>query len=423
MAIVEYGPLKSWDVGPVMEIKGKYAFRIALAFENDSTVQQKGGFPTKKVAKKARDVVVAELHNGEYVFYPKVTVDDLLQYWMQNKIIPYRASSTVYGYSSRIRCHISPVLGKSLVNDLTQAKITSVIDRAQSKGLAQSLLSILRTALTYAKGIHVISRNPLLEYRMPKSKKQAEDKHCGYHTIAIDPSKTLSIQECISLLEAAKGTSLFLPIAFSLCLGLRRGEMYGVKYADINFFRKEIHISRQLGRDWQNNAVESKMLSCQPLELKTKSSDRIVEIPDFLFDAILQEREKYLSNQKKYGNEFRDLDYIICSDKGKPRCTSYVSVPFKRLLQKCNLKDIRWHDLRHTYATILYRQQVSIKTISTALGHATQIVTEKVYIDKSAPVLQNQEAFENFIQEVLPETAATKGQSILFEDAISELIA
>ena len=125
-----------------------------------------------------------------------------------------------------------------------------------------------------------------------------------------------------------------------------------------------------------------------------------------MFEAIIQERKKYEANKKRRINDktnpFQDLGYICCSSYGRPRGRTYAFEHFKKLLRENNLPDIRWHDLRATFATILIKKDFNLKAISRKMGHSKQIITADVYGDKKAIIEDCLEKLNPFLEEVLP---------------------
>ena len=105
-------------------------------------------------------------------------------------------------------------------------------------------------------------------------------------------------------------------------------------------------------------------------------------IPDYVFEAIIEERKKYNKNKNRRKRQFKDLDYICCSSYGRPRSKSYHFKEFKRILNENNLPNIRFHDLRKSYTTMLLGNNFDIKTISKLLGHSSEEITLNSYTNK-----------------------------------------
>lgn len=144
-------------------------------------------------------------------------------------------------------------------------------------------------------------------------------------------------------------------ILFATLLWLRRGEINGVKYSDVDFVNQKLKVQSQLGikPNTKKEDFEAKTYTKQDITVKTPSSNKELDIPDYVFEAIIEEREKYNKNKNRRKRQFKDLDYICCSSYGRPRSKSYHFKEFKRILNENNLPNIRFHDLRKSYTTML----------------------------------------------------------------------
>lgn len=139
--------------------------------------------------------------------------------------------------------------------------------------------------------------------------------------------------------------------------------------------------------------------------MKTPASNRVEKIPNFLFSEILEERKKYEKNRsrRQHGRwVFQDMDYICCSSYGRPRSTTYIYTHYKKLIEEAGLPYIRFHDLRHTYTTLLMKNDINQKAIAASLGHSKSIITFDVYTDKQALIEGGVEEIDAFIDEVHP---------------------
>ena len=235
---------------------------------------------------------------------------------------------------------------------------------------------------------------------MPKQKKKTE-----FRTRHIDEQKTLNQKQVEVLIEAAKKTPIYLQVMFAVLMGLRRSEIIGVKYSDIDYINRTLHVERQLGKVPMSKKEDykPKTYTKQEIDVKTESSNRVIPIPDILFEAILEEKQKYEKNRKRRindkNNPFFDGNYVCCSTYGKPRSKDFHWKYFKQLLQENDLPDIRWHDLRATYCTILLKNDFNPKAVSKLMGHAKEIITIDVYGDKQEIIEDCLEALEPFIDQ------------------------
>ena len=206
------------------------------------------------------------------------------------------------------------------------------------------------------------------------------------------------------LIEGSKKSKIYIMILFNAVMGLRCSEIIGLKYSDVDFINQKLTIRRQLGRDINKNDSElvPKTYTKQEISPKTKSSARTIDIPDIVFDAILNQRKVYEACKKRRSTTFQDDGYICCSSYGRPRSKNYHFKEFKRLLKELELPDVRWHDLRSTCATILLMEGISPKAIAKNMGHSEEIVTIDHYIDQARVSVVKLDALDSFILEVVP---------------------
>lgn len=139
--------------------------------------------------------------------------------------------------------------------------------------------------------------------------------------------------------------------------------------------------------------------------LKTPSSRRELPIPDYVFEAILEERKRYEENRSRRRPQFLDAGYICCSSYGKPRSKDFHWPHYKKLLKDAGLPDIRWHDLRSTYCTLLLKQDFNPKAVSELMGHAKELITMDVYGDNANIIPEEIPELLAYMDEVMPKKA------------------
>ena len=203
-----------------------------------------------------------------------------------------------------------------------------------------------------------------------------------YHTLNISQEKTLTNEQLQILIDKSRNTGVYLYILFASLLGLRKSEIRGLKFSDVDYINSTIHVQRQLGEKTVKNENEVSLIYNQEITPKTKAGDRLLYLPKILLDAIIEQRAKYENNRSKFGEKFNDLNYICSNRYGKPHGKAYSYSHFKKLLKENRLPNIRFHDLRHTYATMLLKEDISSKAVSVSLGHSKTIITIDVYADK-----------------------------------------
>ena len=395
-----------WKVNGIMQIKDAYGYRVKLVYADGSElVQQKSGFQTVKEAENSRMETIGQLYTNTYVVYEKISVKDFYEFWLESVMRPQITNDTYKGYESKIRNHIIPQIGKKKLSTLSRADVQKLYNKVfkKSKSVARVVKVIVGTSMKYALDKKMISYNPAEDVDLPKEKRQKE-----FRVRHIDEQKTLTYEQVMILVNAAKNTPIYLQVMFAALMGLRCSEIIGLKYTDIDYVNRTLRVERQLGTVPMSEKEDfaPKTYTKQEIKVKTESSGRELPIPDMLFDAILKEREVYEKNKSKRINDkhypFFDEKYICCSSYGRPRSRCYQWPHFKKLLQENNLPDIRWHDLRSTYCTILLKNDFNAKAVSKLMGHAKEIITIDVYGDKKELIGDCLDVLEPFIAEVIP---------------------
>lgn len=160
-------------------------------------------------------------------------------------------------------------------------------------------------------------------------------------------------------------------IAVAVLTGLRRGELLGLKWENVDLERGEISIVRSLQRvRWQG------LVAVPP---KTDTSRRLVPLPPQAVEALREQRRQQLLARLKAGPLWNEGGWVFTTALGNPIQSSDVSRRFPRLLEKAGLPRIRFHDLRHTTATLLLSERVHPKIVAALLGHSTVQLTLDTY--------------------------------------------
>ena len=395
-----------WRVAQVMPVRSGFGYRVFLKYPDGSEKpQQKSGFKTEKEANKAREKTIAELYNGTFVVYTKVSVADFMIFWLETDLKKRTEShETYYNYCGTVKNHIIPVLGRKKMTDVTRGDIQKLFNtKAEySRPVAELVKTIMNVSFRYAVTNKVIQASPVEGIGLPKAEKPQQKS--GFRTRNINTQKTLTMEQIQILLEKSKDTPIHMQVLFNVLMGLRRSEINGVKYSDVDYINRTLKVERQLGRV-HNAAKEDfapKTFTKQEVGLKTKSSYREIPIPDYVFEAILKERRVYEKNRNRRKREFQDLDYICCSTLGRARSKGFHCQYYKRLLSENGLPDIRWHDLRSTYCTLLLKEAFNPKAVSKLMGHAKELITMDVYADNKGIIADGVPEMEEYMREVLP---------------------
>ena len=390
----------------VIKLKDKYGFRIKLNYNDGSEEMiQIGGFNKKSEATAKRDLVASQLLNHTFVIQPRIKFEVYIRHWLNDVMKKELKYNSYMSYRNVIENYAIPFLGNLNLLQINMGHIQKFYNDTfnKHKSIAKLAKTIMDTSMDYAKNKNLIEVNPCKNISLPKSNKINQ-----YKTLIIEEERVLNIEQIKTLIEASKSTPIHLQILFAVLMGLRKQEINAIKYTDIDFINRKLYLKVQLGRN-TNDTIDDcprKMLTKQEIKLKSYHSERVLDIPDLVFEAILNEKQKYERNRSRRINDkhnpFYDHKYVCCSTYGKPRSKDFHRRYYLRLLEENNLPKIWFHDLRHTYTTLLLVNNYDLKAISELLGHASTIITSNVYFDKNKIIVDCTEELNGYINRVKP---------------------
>lgn len=283
-----------------------------------------------------------------------ITVGKVYQEWL-NAVINRVKESTLANYQNKFKKHILPEFGDIPCADLTAGRINAFINKKLADGLSASyvrdIFTVFKTMLKYAQeeyGFRLSLKNVVL----PKAERKQVEK------ISDTEQKKL-----VSYLKANMSLTAF-GILLSLFMGLRIGELCGLKWEDVDFRNKILHIRRTVQRiSSANGNRKTKIVISAP---KSATSFREIAIPDMLM---------------KYFEMFRDeADHFILSGSDKPVEPRTMQYRYKKILHTSDVENHNYHKLRHTFATNSAEKGFNVKALSAVLGHSSVTLTLNRYI-------------------------------------------
>jgi integrase len=290
----------------------------------------------------------------------QTTMEEFLKQWL----ISYKSSlhpTTSIQYEGIIRLHLIPVLGHLKLKDLRTDQIQALYNAETNKGtsprMVQYIHTVLRRGLNIALRWGLINRNPALTITLPKLKRKE--------------MKTLNDSQVRVFLSAAKGLRYEALFWMAVFTGLREGELFGLKWSDLDWGKKHLRVQRQLQR------IKGKgMVFTEP---KTKAGKRMLVLSTATI-AKLREHIYYQQQERIIaGDRWQEYDLLFPSTLGTPMDPSNMYKDFKDTLKKAGLPDIRFHDLRHTAATLMLQQGTHPKIVQERLGHSNISLTMDTY--------------------------------------------
>ncbi len=221
----------------------------------------------------------------------------------------------------------------------------------------------IRKALQYAFITDLIPNNPADKVQRPRK--------------ATYVGKTYSAEELEALFAVLKGDPLEEVVMLTTFYGLRREEIVGLRWSAIDFHNKKLIINHTVTQ----TMVDGKIQITAKDRTKTKSSTRSLPLVPPVEDILLKMKTKQEENMRLCGNVYSTeyLDYISVNQLGERLKPNYITQHFRAVLEKAELRVIRFHDLRHSCASLLYRNGVSLKEIQEWLGHSDISTTANIY--------------------------------------------
>ena len=351
-------------------------FYIVLEFRDVSGNRQTKNISTGLQVKGNRKKVEAMLMKERTDFEEKQEVDeneillaDFLLSWL--KMMKHNVEETTYAaYCSMIKTRIVPYFKpkKIKLKDLKPKDIQDFYDyELNEKGLSANTIihrhANIRKALQHALKLGLIDYNPADRTERPRKVKFVGSIYNG--------------EELQTLFEAARGDRLEFAVIMGAFYGLRRSEIVGLKWDAIDFEKKTFMIRHIV----TEALLDGKVVTVVKDRTKTKSSCRTLPLVEPFEQFLLKMKAEQKENKRACGGAYCQdyFDYIYVDECGVRISPNYITEHFEILLKNHGLRKIRFHDLRHSCASLLYANGVSLKEIQEWLGHSDISTTANIY--------------------------------------------
>ena len=333
------------------------------------------GFKIRRDADRALTDILSRLNQGAYIAPSKKTLSEFLDEWLADTKDTIRAS-TYATYETMIRTQIKPRIGNVRLPDLNSFvlnefyRVLLASGRKDGKGgLSPATVryahSVLRKALNDALRANLVPRNVADAARPPR--------------VPGAKIRTWSARELRTFLDHVEGDRLYAAYVVAATTGMRRGEVLGLRWQDLDLDAGRASVSQTLivvgGYDVQFS------------EPKTARGRRSVALDPHTVKALREHRERQMLERSLMGDAYDDQDLVFSREDGTPLHPDAFSDAFWRHAKAAKLPRIRFHDLRHTHATLALAAGVHPKVVSERLGHASITITLDTY-SHAIPAMQ-----------------------------------
>lgn len=301
----------------------------------------------------------------------RLTVGDWFDTWLQDYVEGKREPKTLRNYRMNVDRHIKPGLGQIRLHGLTAPQVQRFINGKIAEGTLSSrsiaqIFEVLRNGLNKAVKLKLISYNPALGVELPEVK--------------LRKAPVIAIEQAKAILAAVQGHRLEAVFSVAMALGLRSGELRGLRWADVDLAAGIIHVRQQVQR------VDQQYVFSDP---KSDAGQRTLRMPARLVEALRSHRTRQLEERVQHADRWQDHDLVFTTPYGAPIHESTLLHTLQRQLIAAGLPRLTVHDLRHAAASLMRAQGVSLKEIQVILGHSQFRLTADLYTHVAPELLDD----------------------------------
>ena len=358
--------------------RGKDSYSIVLELGRDpATGKRKQQWVTvkgtKKEAEKKLSELLSQMDNGTYVKPEKTTLADYLNIWLIDYAKPNLSPRSFERYESIVRVHLIPGLGSIALINIRPEHIQKYYSSKLESGLSARTVRyhhvVLHIALKTAVKWGLTSRNVTDAVDPPKARKSE--------------MKTWDEEEVSLFLGNAKDSQYYALFHTALFTGMRRSELLALRWRDVDEEHCQLSISRGL-----HQLKDGSFVFSQP---KSAKSQRTIALSPSNIAVLKELHEKQKLERMMQGIELNDDDLVFSHPEGTPLRPNTVSRAWSILANRAGIKIIRFHDARHTHASLMLKQGIHPKVVQERLGHSTIAITLDTY-SHVAPGMQESAA-------------------------------
>lgn len=362
---------------PAFYEAGSWYHRIKALQEDGTTkYSKKGGFTTAKEAEESHkkyEKQYQDAYRAYHIRYSRdFTLKEYLIYWLE-EVFAQRVENSTKMLSSYVLYNLLlPEMTQDIKLNLVSVEyLDALLEKVAPicKSAGNKSRELLNMALKEAVVQGYISYNPV-----PATKPYRRTK---VNMIVLNK------EEIRRFLACASDNNWYLEILLGLFMGLRKGEILGLKFDDFNMESHTLTISRQITSNPLVEKGDCKILKYCVTEKapKTENSYRTLKVPEAILEEVQKRKQKTEEQKQKLGRGYIDRNYISCAENGLPHSTSAFNNALTKLCRRNGFPHLTVHSLRHMYASILLEQGVPLAKISALLGHSSIHTTFEFYCE------------------------------------------
>lgn len=316
--------------------------------------------PTRSQCQDWLKKTLNQIDNGLTLSGAQTTLELFLSHWLESIQLSLRPG-TFYQYEMTCRKHVVPTLGSVRLKDLQPDRIQKLYIQKTQEGCGvrtiKMIHSVLHSSLKMAVKHGMLSRNPADAVTPPRY----EHEEMQFY----DESQVNQF------LFAAKGNRNEALYYLAVTTGLRQSELLGLKWSDLDWVKKTLTVQRQLRRGFRNNDYFTAP--------KTKAGKRTIKLGEKAIEILHEHWDVQTEERRLAGNRWKENDLIFTSSIGTPMDQHNLYRVFREFITSIGLPSIRFHDLRHTAATLMLNHGIAPIIVSKRLGHSKVSITLDIY--------------------------------------------
>ena len=344
------------------------AYWFVKAGDGRRAQRSKGGFRLKAEAQRHLTQVLGEVQGGTYSEPKKATLAGFVtEVWLPARRSEGLRETTLAGYTTVMERWVLPRIGGLPLTDITPRHVQGLYDDLASSGSTlgrgglskrsvQLAATLLRQVMTYAVEQGYLARSPAAAIKRPKAPKTE--------------MQAWTADEASAFLRSVKTDRLSALWLIALSRGPRRGELAGLRWADVDLDAGRISIRHT------RVVVNAAATVSTP---KTDAGRRTVPLDDTLTAALRAHRRRQLEERLAWGPGWVDSGHVFTREDGSPLHPEALSTSFERHVRRAGLRIIRFHDLRHTAATLALSAGIATEYVAQWLGHSSASITRDLY--------------------------------------------